>query len=537
MNDLLLKNAVIYDGSGGPWYRGDVAVRSGIIGEIGTLPPGCASETIDLAGKALCPGFVDIHSHSDFSAFMVNDVDGKITQGVTTEAVSNCGLAMTPSVPGKAGLLREYMRPYLPEGVSPPGEFGSLEEMMDLIDAGGYVTDLAFHAAHGPLRIAAMGFENRPADPAELGLMKKLLAREMESGAIGLSSGLIYPPGCFAGTDELVELCRVAAAYGGIYATHMRSESGDTLKSVAEAIDIGRRSGCAVHISHHKIMERLEGLSRKTLGMMEAARKEGIDVTCDVYPYTAGSTMIGALLPPWVNEGGAARLVERVTDPAGRQRIAEDMKKEIPGWDNFSRASGLENILIFTAERDKSLEGRTIGAVAADRGQDPLEALFDIIASEQANCTVAIFSQSESDNREIIAHPLSMIGSDSHPASTKGIYASRRSHPRAFGTFPRVLGKYVREDHVIPLETAIWKMSGFPAQRCGLSDRGLIKKGLVADLVAFDPGTIRDRADFTDTNVPSEGIAYVWKRGKVIVRDNVSVSPPLGTCIRKRGKR
>ncbi|NLO58169.1 MAG: amidohydrolase family protein, partial [Synergistaceae bacterium] len=357
MNDLLLKNAVIYDGSGGPWYRGDVAIREGIINEIGTLTPGCASETIDLEGRVLCPGFVDVHSHSDFSAFLVNDVDGKITQGVTTEVVSNCGLAMTPSVPERAGLLQEYMRPYLPEGVSLHNECSSLEEMMDRIDSSGYVTDLAFHVAHGPLRIAALGFDNRKASPAELELMKGLLAREMESGAVGLSSGLIYPPGCFADTDELVELCRVAAAYGGIYATHMRSESGDTLNAVAEAIDIGRRSGCAVHISHHKIMEQLEGLSEKTLGMMETAQKEGIDVTCDVYPYTAGSTMIGALLPPWVNEGGAARLVARVADPTCRKRIAEDMKKEIPGWDNFSRASGLANILIFTAEKDKTLEG------------------------------------------------------------------------------------------------------------------------------------------------------------------------------------
>ena len=534
MNDLLLKNAVIYDGSGGPWYRGDVAIREGIINEIGTLTPGCASETIDLEGRVLCPGFVDVHSHSDFSAFLVNDVDGKITQGVTTEVVSNCGLAMTPSVPERAGLLQEYMRPYLPEGVSLHNECSSLEEMMDRTDSSGYVTDLAFHVAHGPLRIAALGFENRKATPGELELMKDLLAREMESGAVGLSSGLIYPPGCFADTDELVELCRVAAAYGGIYATHMRSESGNTLNAVAEAINIGRRSGCAVHISHHKIMEQLEGLSEKTLGMMETAQKEGIDVTCDVYPYTAGSTMIGALLPPWVNEGGAARLVARVADPTCRKRIAEDMKKEIPGWDNFSRASGLANILIFTAEKDKTLEGRTIGASAADRGQDPLDALFDIIVSEQANCTVAIFSQSESDNRRIIAHPLSMIGSDSHPASTKGIYASRRSHPRAFGTFPRVLGKYVREDHVIPLETAIWKMTGFPARRFGLSDRGLIKKGLIADLVAFDPQTIRDCADFTDTNAPSKGIACVWKRGKIIVRNNVSVAQPSGKCIRRK---
>lgn len=537
MHDLLLQNAVIYDGSGGPWYRGDVAVRAGIIEETGALPPGCASETVDLAGKALCPGFVDMHSHSDFSAFMVNDVDGKVTQGVTTEVCSNCGLAMTPSVPERAGLLHEYMRPYLPDGIPAPQEFRSLEQMMDRIDSAGYMTDLVFLAAHGPLRIAAMGFENRRAEPAELDRMKELLAGEMESGAAGLSSGLIYPPGCFADTDELVELCRVAADYGGIYTTHMRSESADTLKAVAEAIDIGRRSGCPVHISHHKIMAQLEGLSRQTLGMMEAARREGIDVTCDVYPYTAGSTMIGALLPPWVNEGGAAQLVGRLADPVSRKRVGEDMEKVIPGWDNFSKTSGLENILIFTAERDKSLEGRTLGDIAAGRSRNTLETLFDIIVSERANCTVAIFSQSESDNRRIVAHPLSMIGSDSHPASTKGIYASRRSHPRSFGTFPRVLGKYVRDDHVIPLETAIWKMTGFPAQRCGLSDRGLIKKGLLADLVAFDPGTIRDRADFTDTSVPSEGIAYVWKRGKLIVRDNVSVSPPTGTCIRKRGER
>ena len=312
----------------------------------------------------------------------------------------------------------------------------------------------------------------------------------------------------------------------------MRSESGDLLKSVAEAIDIGRRSGCPVHISHHKVMKQFEGDSEKTLGMMEDARREGIDVTCDVYPYTAGSTMIGALLPPWVNEGGVDRLIGRLEDPETRKRITEDMKKGLPGWDNFAKDSGLENILIFTAERDKSLEGKTVGEVAAERGGDVLETFYDIVVSERGNSTVAMFCQSESDNRRIIAHPLSMIGSDSHPAATSGVYASRRSHPRAFGTFPRVLGKYVREDHVLPLETAIWKMTGFPAQRYRLSDRGLIRKGLVADLVAFAPDAVRDRADFRDTNVPSEGVRFVWKRGTLVVRDGRMVAGPSGMCLR-----
>ena len=532
MYDLLLKNATIFDGGGGPWYRGDVAIRNGLIAAVGALDSGDAVETIDLSGDALSPGFVDVHSHSDFSAVMVNDVDGKITQGVTTEVVSNCGLALVPAVPDKLGFLRDYMRPYIPEGIEASWEWRTLKDMMDRIDASKYVTDLAFLVAHGPVRLAAMGFDNRPATPEELEHMKSLVADEMSSGAVGLSSGLIYPPGCFAGTEELVELCKVVARYGGVYATHMRSESGDLLKSVAEAIDIGRRSGCPVHISHHKVMKQFEGDSEKTLGMMEDARREGIDVTCDVYPYTAGSTMIGALLPPWVNEGGVDRLIGRLEDPETRKRITEDMKKGLPGWDNFAKDSGLENILIFTAERDKSLEGKTVGEVAAERGGDVLETFYDIVVSERGNSTVAMFCQSESDNRRIIAHPLSMIGSDSHPAATSGVYASRRSHPRAFGTFPRVLGKYVREDHVLPLETAIWKMTGFPAQRYRLADRGLIRKGLVADLVAFAPDAVRDRADFRDTNVPSEGVRFVWKRGTLVVRDGRMVAGPSGMCLR-----
>ena len=535
--DLLIKNGRIFDGSGGPWYEGDIAVRGGIIAGIGKVNPPEGIRCIDVEGRAVAPGFVDPHCHSDCTCASVKDTDGKILQGVTTEIGGNCGLSITPVDPKRLELLRDYLRPFIPEEVMPDFSWTHVGEVMDMVDRSGHSTDIAFLAGHGTIRIAVMGFDDRKPSSEEMEQMKVLLAREMEYGCVGLSTGLIYPPGCFSNEEELKELCKVTARYGGVYATHMRSESAEILKSVEEAIRTAEESGCRLQISHHKIINAYEGSSERTLAMMEEARERGVDVACDVYPYTAGSTLISVLLPPWAKEGGVGKMLERLRLKDNRERIKAEFDQDIPGWDNFIKGASYDKILICSTNKDKTLEGKTIQQVADARGINAPDTVLDIIISEDAEVTIVIDSQSASDNQRMLRHDLSMVGSDSLPSSMTGPMAIGRPHPRCFGTFPRVLGKYVREDGILSLEKAIWKMSGFPAQRFNLADRGFIKAGLLADFVIFDPTTVSGSADYINPRQAPTGIDYVIKNGEVVVEKGVFLGKTLGKSIRRFGTR
>ena len=535
--DLIIRNAQIFDGSGGPWYRADIAVRDGVIAGIGKID-GCGEgECIDAEGMAVAPGFIDPHCHSDCNCITVCDADGKITQGVTTEIGGNCGLSMSPVAPERAGLLRDYLKPFIPREAMPDFKWSSAGEIMDALDRSGFATDLAFLAGQGTIRIAVMGFDDRKPSASELERMKALLARELDDGCLGMSSGLIYPPGCFTGTEELVQLCGVTARYGGVYATHMRGESGEIIRSVEEAIETAEKSGCRLQISHHKIINSFEGFSLKTLGMMEQARSRGVDVACDAYPYTAGSTLISVVLPQWAKEGGVEKMLCRLSDPGARERIKAEFQQDIPGWDNFIKSASYDRILISCCSRDKSMEGKTVQRIAGERGIPPADAILDIMVSEEAEVTIVIDSQSDSDNRRIISHPLSMIGSDSLPSSLTGKMANGKPHPRCFGTFPRVLGHYVRELGLLTLEAAVWKMSGFPAQRFGLSDRGLIKTGLVADFVIFDPATVNGASDYVNPRSGNTGIHKVIKNGTVVAENGCFLGKRLGKSVRRLGSR
>lgn len=532
--DLVIRNATIYDGSGGPWYFGDIAVKDGLIAGIGKIDTLSAKTSLDAEGRALAPGFVDPHTHSDLCT-PVPSCDGKIVQGVTTEITGNCGLSLSPVAPERLDLLRDYLKPFLSKQAMPSFEWTRAGDLMDMVDRDGYATDLAFLVGHGTVRIAVMGFEDRVPSAAELEEMKILLAHEMEDGCIGFSTGLIYPPGCFTESAEIVEFCKVAARYGGIYVTHMRSESSEILQSVQEAIDTAEQGGCKLHISHHKIDHNMEGFSEKTHRMMKEARGRGVDVTCDVYPYTAGSSLISVLLPAWAKEGGVEKMLARLENPEDRERIQNDFLRDIPGWDNFIKNATYARILICSAVKDKGLEGKTIQAVADERGVSPADALLDIMLSERAEVTIVIESQSVPDNHYILAHELSMVGSDSLPTSLTGTLAYGRPHPRCFGTFPRVLGHFVRDEKLFSLEKAVWKMSGFPAQRFGLSDRGLIKKGLVADFVLFDPETVSGCADYINPRQAPKGIHYVLKNGEIVVENGRFLGKTLGKSLRRLG--
>lgn len=531
--ELVIRNAKIVDGSGGPWFRGDVAVQNGKIARVGKVEDEKASMVINAEGKVLSPGFIDAHSHADFVCATVNDATSKITQGVTTEIVGNCGLSMAPVQPRTVEELKQYLSAFIPSEVKPSWEWTSFDNWFDIIDRNGNSTNIASLGGHGAIRIYAMGFENRKPREDEMEEMKKALARAMQDGALGLSTGLIYPPGCFAGTDELIELCRVVAQYGGIYTTHMRNEGPEMLSAVEEALKIGKESECPVHISHHKASGRPNfGKVTESLHMIEEARKSGIDVTCDVYPYTAGSTLISALLPKWVHEGGVGCMLERLRNSEVRQEITRELNSDIPGWENLAKEGGWGSILICSCENKPIYEGKTIAKIAAENNSSPEEVLFDIILDSEGKSTIALFMIDEKDCRTVLSHPLSMIGSDGWACSFSGVLAKGKPHPRAFGTFPRVLGKYAREEKIMPLETAVWKMTGFPAQRFRLEDRGIIKKGMTADMVIFDPETIIDKASYEDPFQQPEGIEYVIMNGEVVVDHKRYSGKTLGKVVR-----
>lgn len=533
MFDLLIKNAKLFNGCGGPWFRGDLAVKDGRISKIGKIAKEEAKTVIDAEEKALSPGFIDAHSHADFVCATINDTTSKLTQGVTTEIVGNCGLSLAPVRPETIEELKQYLAPFIPKDVKPSWKWRSLGDWLDVIDGQGNSTNIAPLVGHGAIRIYAMGFEDRKPDAQEMAEMKKILAESMEDGAIGLSTGLIYPPGCFSDTDELAELCEVVAEYGGLYVTHMRNEGPELLQAVDEALEIGRRSGCAVHISHHKASGRQNfGLVSQSLRMLESARAEGIDVTCDVYPYTAGSTLISGLLPKWVHEGGVGNMLHRLKDPQMRQKIADELNSDIPGWENLARGCGWENILICSCENEPSYEGKTIVEIASEKGSTSEETLFDVILGAEGKATIALFMIDENDCKAVLAHPLSMVGSDGFACSFSGVLAKGKPHPRAFGTFPRVLGKFVREDGIMDLETALWKMTGFPAQRFGLKDRGFLKEGMAADLVLFDPQVIIDRATYENPHQPADGIEYVILDGKIVVDHKKHNGKIMGKTLR-----
>lgn len=533
MFDLLLKNGRIVDGTGNPWFWGNVAITGGHITAVGRVD-GPARQVIDVDGLVIAPGFIDSHSHADFVCAAVPQAESKIMQGVTTEVVGQCGLAQAPVNPATLADLKAYLAPFIPQGVKLDWSWHSVDDYFRRIKQQGNSTNLAFLVGHGTLRLAVMGFADREPTQDELEKMKSLLAEGMAAGAFGLSSGLIYPPGCYAKTAELIELAQVAAAFGGVYASHIRNEGGQLLAAVEEAIRIGEEAGVPVSISHHKAAGRANwGQTTKTLELMAAARSRGVDITFDVYPYTAGNTLLSALIPPWAQAGSVEQMLEHLTNEESRARIKRDIAAGIPGWENLAASAGWENILIGGCAAHKEYEGKTLAAVAESTGKDPADALMDLLVDERGEVTISLFTIDEAEMQRLLSHPLAAVGSDGWASATTGILAQGKPHPRAFGTFPRVLGRYVRELRVLTLEEAVRKMTSATAQRYGLHDRGLLKPGFAADVVVFDPQAIKDTATYQNPFQYPEGIHWVLVGGRVSVRDN-RLQGINGTVLRRQ---
>ncbi|MCU0564214.1 MAG: D-aminoacylase [Desulfobacterales bacterium] len=527
MYELIIRRATIADGTGAAEFSGDAAVAGGRFVAVAPRVEGEAAQVIDADGLVLAPGFIDIHCHSD--RYHIEHPDGgiKLRQGVTLEVVGNCGASLAP-------LAAERAREAVDHAVGGPGRFtGAVDwlgygQYADKVASGRPVVNAMGLVGHGTLRIAAMGFAARPATAVELARMERLLDEAMSEGAAGMSSGLYYAPGLFASTEEVVALARVVARRGGYYATHLRNEAEGLLESLDEAIHIGRASGVPVHVSHLKAAGRRNWhLADAAVARIEAARDAGLDVTVDVYPYHFSSTSLLTVIPPWALDGGIPALLARLSDPATRARIVGHMQDGLPGWENIYHNAGWEKIILSacaTAE-GRRLEGRSVADVARDAGRDPFECALDLIARENGSVSIIAGSMNEENVARFIALPYAMIGSDGAPNEGK-------PHPRVYGTFPRVVRRFVRELKALRLAEAVHKMTGMTAARLGLSARGRIAAGAVADAVVFDPQRFADTATFDDPRRHPVGVRAVLVAGRLVLDGEAATGERPGTFVR-----
>jgi N-acyl-D-amino-acid deacylase len=512
---LLIRNGSLIDGTGAPARPADVAVEGDRVVAVGPALRGDARRVIDVAGHVVAPGFIDAHSHSDLFYFGCPSSESKIRQGCTTEVVGMCSFSQAPIAPGRADAVRGWAGGI---GASLDFRWESFGEYLDALRAARPSINVVHFVGHGALRLAAVGPENRPVSPDDMRAMERLLDEAMDAGAYGYSSGLVYAPSAYAVTEELVALARAMARRGGLYFSHVRGESAMVEDSIREAIRIGEAGGVGVQIAHVKVGGRENwGKMDDVLRLIDDARARGVDVSGDVYPYHAGSTKMDNLLPAWVHDGGVGRLLERIADRATRRRIVEECLVDGERWLTISSGSlGFDEIRVATCHQ-RDLEGLTLAALARQTGKTPAEAMLDLLLEERATVGMVSFSQNLENVAKVLRHPAIMIGSDSIGLSEGTGPKHGKPHPRMYGTFPRVLGVYAREQKLFSLETAVHKMTGMPAARLRLSDRGLVREGHAADLVVFDPATVQDEATFADPHRYPTGIPYVVVNGDVVV--------------------
>lgn len=522
MLDVLIRHAQIVDGTGAPAFNGDIGLTGDRIVAIQSQLTAEARHIFDAKGQVVAPGFVDAHTHDDLAILRWSTVPPKVRQGITTLVIGNCGFGLAPMVPEHSQTVKDYSAAVLGKD-DQPWDWRTMGAFLDTLRT----TRLGQHVrpllAHNPLRIAVMGIEQRAATEQEILAQEALVAEAMQAGAAGMSLGLMYVPGNYTPTSELIRLARVVGRYGGVVASHMRGEGDTLLTSLNEMLTIAEQAEVAVHISHLKITGRKNwGHIQQALDLLTSARTRGIDVTVDAYPYAAGSTTITQLLPPWVQEGGVANMLARLSDPAIQQRLRQELAHGLPGWENLVDANGWERMYLaaIADEQHAALEGLNLLEAAEALGCSPEDALFRLILDAQGQITIVLFHMDERDVDQVVQASFSMIGSDGLPI------LSGRPHPRLYGTFPRFIQRYVRELKSLSLEEAIHKTSAFPAQRFALRDRGSIEVGKIADLVVFDPATIKDQASYSNPQVYPAGIAAVIVSGQPVVMDG-EIQPHL----------
>ena len=531
--ELLIRNGHIVDGTGSPWYSGDVAIRAGRIAALGPLPGATAADTIDAAGMVVAPGFIDMLGQSDLTILVKPQLPSKIFQGITTEFTGEG----TSAAPLNDRIIAADRLSYDHYKINP--DWRTLGQYFARLERQGIGINVGDYVGATQVRRMVLGDDDRQPTADELAQMKALVADAMRDGAVGVSTSLEYPPAPYAKTDELIALASEAGRYGGIYATHMRSESNDILTSIDETLRIGREGRLPVEIWHLKVAGKANwGRMPQVVAKIDSARRAGVDIAADTYAYTAWFNSLSAMIPPWAHDGGAAKLLERLRDPATRRRIRRDM--ETPGsWENneWEEIRGPEDILIGAVQNPAllPLQGKTLAQIARQKKVDPIDALCDLLIEDQAYTSVAVFGMAEPDVLLALKQPWVSINNDSQGTAPDGILGQEHPHPRAYGTFPRILRKYVREDKQLSLEEAIRKFSALPAQRMHLADRGVLKAGMWADVVVFDPARIRDLATFAQPNQLSEGMRWVLVNGVPVIADGQATGALPGKVLRGPG--
>jgi len=520
MYDIIIRGGIVYDGINTEPRRVDIAIKGERIAYIGDLRNEGADVVIDANKLVVAPGFIDMHSHSDATILVYPDSSSKVRQGVTTEVVGNCGISMAPIVDDHAYLLKRFVDQYFP-GLSYllDWKWKTLIDYYKVVDIVRPAVNLVPLVGHNTLRIAAMGFEARGPTDSEIEDMRRMLEYEMEGGMWGLSTGLFYAPGSYAKTEEVIELAKVVRRYGGIYASHIRDEAHGVLSAIEEAIRIGRETGVSVQISHIKAMGKAQwGLSSKIIDIIRKARADGVDVHADVYPYDAGQTALLQALPDWAKEGGPGKAIERLKDNETAEKIRVEMEKGLMSGQNFVYELGWDNIIIAATEKeDPEVEGKSITEIARLRNKRPFDVFRELLIINNGNVSMIVRAMDEGDIANFMRQDWVYIGSDQNGIRPGYGPLGGRQHPRAYGTFPRVIRKYVLEKGILTLGEAIAKMTGRPALRLGLKNRGIIREGYYADIVVFNPETIADRATYEEPTLYPTGIEYVIVNGKITV--------------------
>jgi len=531
--DLVIRHGKIVDGTGNPWFYGDVGINGDRISAVGKIPAGSANREIGAQGLIVSPGFVDMHSHSDFLLLEDGNAQSKIRQGVTTKVL------------GEGSSAGPYQGKLSPRTVTVRGktiELKRLGQYFDAVEDAGISTNVASYVGIGNVWQSVMGTSFDRPTKKQIQQMQQLVDEAMRDGARGLSSQVMMPPGSLASTDDLVELCKVVAKYDGIYSTHIRNEGLKVFESVKEAIEIGERAGVPVDVIHLKIADqKYWGRMNEVLALFEAARKRGLNVQANVYPYTRGNNNLVSIIPPWAHEGGRQKLLERLKDPAQRSRMKQEIRGDIEGWYNHYTAIGGDwSRMLISA--NNSFKGLTMDRVMALRTQgkknpDLLEELFDFLIEQNGSISTVYAHHTEDDMNLALKQPWCSVGSDGSAYAIEGKLRRGNPHPRNFGTFPRVLGVYVRELKLLRLEDAVRKMTSLNAAKIGIRDRGLLQKGLFADVTIFNPDTVIDKSAYTDPFQYPVGIEYVIVNGQLVLDREKHTGVRPGRALRKSSER
>ena len=531
--DILIKNGQIIDGSGEPRYKADLAIKGDRIVRIGKLESATATRVIDANGMIVSPGFIDMLGQSETYVLIDPRAMSKVMMGVTTE-ITGEGESIAPINDRLIKEQEDFNRRY-----NLTIDWRTLDDYFKRLEKQGIGVNLGTFVGATQVREHVIGFDNRAPTAAELEAMKTLVANAMKDGALGLSTSLQYVPARFAKTDELEELAKVARQYGGIYATHQRSEANGLDESLKEVFHIAREAQIPTEIWHLKTAYKQNwGRMPEVLKRIAAARAEGLDITADIYPYIAGSTSLSASLPPWALEGGVEKMLARLRDPGTRERIKKEISSEATDWENIYLGSGGPGGVLIGSVVNReleSLQGKRISEIAIEQKKEPLEAVFDLILADRGQTGAIYFMMSEADMKAAMVAPFVNFCTDSGARANDGPLAGAKSHPRGWGSYPRILGRYVREEKLLTLEQAIQKMTGMPAKRVGITDRGLLKEGTFADVVVFDPQRVIDRATFEVPNQHPEGIKFVIVNGQLSVDDGKRTSALAGRPLRGTG--